>query len=165
MLLGAFLVFQVQAFISKCVLAWFGGTPAVWTTCTCSKSTPAVISITNTHSSLLCDSRANISTHVGDGRLVLERMNREEFAVLVLDAFSSDAIPAHVLTREPLQLYSKRLSHNSVLAVHLSNNHLDLVALVHRISDDAGFSRPVIVSRGDQDLWNARRHLGTDHAN
>lgn len=61
---------------------------------------PAVISIANTHFSFLRDSKVKISTHVGDGRLVLERMGREGVDVLILDAFSSDAIPAHLLTRE-----------------------------------------------------------------
>ena len=119
---------------------------------------PAVINIANTHFSFLRDSKAKISTHVGDGRLVLERMEREQFDVLVLDAFSSDAIPAHLLTREAFQLYTKRLNPKGVLAVHLSNNHLDLVPLVHRLSDDAGFSSRVIDSKGDPEL---RTHAAT----
>ncbi|MCP4940871.1 MAG: hypothetical protein GY924_02665 [Planctomycetaceae bacterium] len=119
---------------------------------------PAVINIANTHFSFLRDSKAKISTHVGDGRLVLERMEREQFDVLVLDAFSSDAIPAHLLTREAFQLYSDRLHENGVLAVHLSNNHLDLVPLVHRLSNDAGFSSRIINSKGDREL---RTHAAT----
>ncbi len=119
---------------------------------------PAVINIANTHFSFLRDSKAKISTHVGDGRLVLERMEREQFDVLVLDAFSSDAIPAHLLTREAFQLYSDRLHENGVLAVHLSNNHLDLVPLVHRLSNDAGFSSRIINSKGDREI---RTHAAT----
>jgi spermidine synthase len=113
---------------------------------------PAVIRIANTHFSFLRDSKAEISTHVGDGRLVLERMKHQKFDVLVLDAFSSDAIPAHLLTREAFQLYKTRLDHNGVLAVHLSNNHLDLVPLVHRLSHDAKLSSRVIDSKGDPEL-------------
>lgn len=113
---------------------------------------PAVIRIANTHFSFLRDSKAKIETHVGDGRLVLERMEDENFDVLVLDAFSSDAIPAHLLTREAFQLYKKRLQRNGVLAVHLSNNHLDLVPLVHRLSEDAEFSSRVIYSKGQREL-------------
>ena len=111
---------------------------------------PAVITIANTHFSFLRDSNAKITTLVGDGRLVLERMEKEEFDVLVLDAFSSDAIPAHLLTREAFHLYKKRLGKDGVLAVHLSNNHLNLVPLVHRLSQDAKLGSRVIRSLGDR---------------
>ena len=113
---------------------------------------PAVIDIANTHFSFLRDSKAQITTHVGDGRLVLERMREDKFDVLVLDAFSSDAIPAHLLTREAFRLYLQRLSQDGVLAVHLSNNHLDLVPLVHRLSHDANLDSRVIRSPGDRQL-------------
>lgn len=113
---------------------------------------PAVIEIAQTHFSFLGDSEATITNHVGDGRLVLERMDRAKFDVLVLDAFSSDAIPAHLLTREAIALYQTRLAEGGVLAVHVSNNHLDLAPLVHRLADDAGLSSRVI--RGDADVAN-----------
>ena len=113
---------------------------------------PAVINIANTHFSFLRDSKARVSTHVGDGRLVLERMKHDKFDLLVLDAFSSDAIPAHLLTREAFQLYKKRLDQNGVLAVHLSNNHLNLVPLVHRLSEDADTTSRVIYSKGDSEV-------------
>ena len=100
----------------------------------------------------LRDSHAKITTHMGDGRLILERMQNEEFDVLVLDAFSSDAIPAHLLTREAFRLYKNRLSNNGVLAVHLSNNHLDLVPLVHRLSQDAKLSSRVMRSQSNEQL-------------
>jgi spermidine synthase len=110
---------------------------------------PAVVEIANTHFSFLSDSRASIRTHLGDGRLVLERMSQDQFDLLVLDAFSSDAIPAHLLTREAIALYRGRLTKDGVLAIHVSNNHLDLVPLVHRLSADAGLESRVIRSAGD----------------
>lgn len=110
---------------------------------------PAVVEIANTHFSFLGESRATIRTHLGDGRLVLERMWQERFDLLVLDAFSSDAIPAHLLTREAISLYRDRLTENGVLAIHVSNNHLDLVPLVHRLSADAGLESRVIESQGN----------------
>ncbi len=61
-------------------------------------------------------------------------MSQDKFDLLVLDAFSSDAIPAHLLTREAISLYRERLTQDGVLAIHVSNNHLDLVPLVHRLS-------------------------------
>ena len=102
--------------------------------------------------SFLSDSKARITTHTGDGRLILERMSDEQFDILVLDALSSDAIPAHLLTREAFQLYKKRLRKQGVLAVHLSNNHLDLVPLFHRLSQDSKLKSKVIRSSADQTL-------------
>ena len=93
---------------------------------------PAVVEIARKHFTFLDSSRSEIRHHLGDGRLVLERMRDARFDLLVLDAFSSDAIPAHLLTREAVTLYRKRLARDGVIAVHVSNNHLDLVPLGHR---------------------------------
>lgn len=110
---------------------------------------PDVVDIANEYFTFLRDSRATIRTHLGDGRLVLERMPNRRFDLLVLDAFSSDAIPAHLLTREAFALYRQRIKAGGVLAVHVSNNHLDLAPLVHRLSDDSGLESRVIESPGD----------------
>ncbi len=135
---------------------------------------PAVVEIAKQHFSFLSDCRAKIQHHLGDGRLVLERMTEAKFDLLVLDAFSSDAIPAHLLTRESMALYKSRIADDGLLAVHISNNHLDLAPLVHRLSADAGLESRVILSRSDNkigvkdalwvivakaghDLWNNQR--------
>ena len=110
---------------------------------------PAVVEIAQKHFSFLSDSQATIRNHLGDGRLVLERMTETKFDLLVLDAFSSDAIPAHLLTRQSMSLYKSRIKSDGVLAVHISNNHLDLAPLVHRLSDDAALESRVIRSKGD----------------
>jgi hypothetical protein len=117
----------------------------------------AVVEIAEEHFSFLSDTRATVNTHLGDGRLVLERMNEMKFDILVLDAFSSDAIPAHLLTREAIELYRQRLSEHGILAIHVSNNHLDLVPLVHNLGRDAGMESRVIRSAGNQ-------VSGTQHA-
>lgn len=118
---------------------------------------PAVVDIANRYFTFMSDSAATISTHLGDGRLVLERMEDEPFDVLVLDAFSSDAIPAHLLTQEAVELYQTRLKSDGVLAIHVSNNHLDLVPLVHRLAHEQGLESRV-VRRGGQP------ELGTQHS-
>ena len=109
---------------------------------------PAVIEIANQHFTFMHDCRAEVRTHLGDGRLVLERMAGVKFDLLVLDAFSSDAIPAHLLTREAISLYRQRLAKNGVLAIHVSNNHLNLAPLVHRLAADAGLASRMVDSRG-----------------
>jgi hypothetical protein len=113
---------------------------------------PAVIDIAQSHFSFLSDSRAKIQNHLGDGRLVLERMTDTKFDLLVLDAFSSDAIPAHLLTRESMSLYKERIKSDGVLAVHISNNHLDLAPLVHRLCADANLKSLLIRSNSDKNI-------------
>lgn len=118
---------------------------------------PAVVEIAHQHFSFISDSPAMHRMHLGDGRLVLERMTDVKFDLLVLDAFSSDAIPAHLLTREAIQLYRQRLTDDGVLAIHVSNNHLDLVGLVHRLASDGNLESRVVRSPGD-------RRISTQHA-
>ncbi len=75
-----------------------------------------------------CDPKADIV--VGDARLTLIHEPAQGFDYLVIDAFSSDAIPTHLLTAEALQLYFDKLGENGLLAIHLSNRHLDLPPVV-----------------------------------
>lgn len=75
---------------------------------------------------------------LGDARLTLAREPDQRFALLVLDAFSSDAIPVHLLTREALALYRRLLEPAGVLLVHISNQHLRLEPVVASLAADAG---------------------------
>jgi hypothetical protein len=90
----------------------------------------------------LSDSRASIEITPGDARLSLEAQLREggprEFDLLVLDAFSSDSIPVHLLTREALELYLQHLTPGGVLAIHVSNINLELAPLVFRLAEQRG---------------------------
>ena len=95
---------------------------------------PAVISLARDsgHFSFLGDSRAMIEIVERDGRLALEeeqRRGEEGWDLIVLDAFSSDAVPVHLLTQEAFTLYVSRLRPNGVIALHVSNRHLDLSVL------------------------------------
>jgi SAM-dependent methyltransferase len=73
---------------------------------------------------------ATLEIAMGDARLSLEREAPENFDLLVVDAFSSDAIPVHLLTEEAMALFFKHLRPNGVLAVHISNRYLDLQPVV-----------------------------------
>jgi hypothetical protein len=75
---------------------------------------------------------------LGDARLTLAREPPGKYALLVLDAFSSDAIPVHLLTREALALYERLLEPGGVLLVHISNQNLRLEPVVAALADDAG---------------------------
>ncbi|MGD9827916.1 MAG: spermidine synthase [Hyphomicrobiaceae bacterium] len=67
---------------------------------------------------------------LGDARLTLARENRASFDYLMIDAFSSDAIPVHLLTVEALKLYADRITPDGIVALHLSNQNLDLPPIV-----------------------------------
>jgi hypothetical protein len=77
---------------------------------------------------------------LGDARLTLAREPSRRFALLVLDAFSSDAIPVHLLTREALALYGRLLEPDGALLIHVSNKHLDLEPVVAALARDAGLA-------------------------
>jgi len=91
---------------------------------------PGVITLANDYFTVLKDSKARVEVIEGDGRISLEREFREQgsmqFDILVADAFAGDALPVHLVTREALELYLKHLRPDGILAVHISNRHLDL---------------------------------------
>jgi spermidine synthase len=91
---------------------------------------PAVERMARHWFSYLKDSKATVDVVLGDARLSLEREPPQAFDVLVLDAFSSDSIPVHLLTREAFDTYAAHLKPDGVIAVHVSNRHLDLIPVV-----------------------------------
>lgn len=109
---------------------------------------PAVIEIAKKHFTFIAECPSQLNFHLGDGRLVLDRMSGRKFDLLVLDAFSSDAIPAHLLTYEAIESYQERLADDGVLAIHVSNTHLDLEPLVHRICDAALLQSKTVKTTG-----------------
>jgi spermidine synthase len=76
---------------------------------------------------------------IGDARLSLQQRS-DVHDVIVLDAFSSDSIPIHLLTREAVTLYLSRLSEDGALAIHISNNHLNLRPVVAGVMRDLGLA-------------------------
>ncbi|HLJ94945.1 MAG TPA: fused MFS/spermidine synthase [Gemmataceae bacterium] len=74
----------------------------------------------------LRDCQADWQIILGDARLRLQEAEDKKYGIIVVDAFSSDAIPIHLITREALELYFRKLSEDGILAVHISNRHLDL---------------------------------------
>jgi len=87
---------------------------------------PLDIQLANTQFTFVRDSRARVEVVAGDARLSLERQPSQQFDVLALDAFSSDAIPVHLLTREAMALYFRHLKPDGVLAANISNKYLNL---------------------------------------
>jgi len=82
-----------------------------------------------------CAPRTNIV--IGDARVSLGAAADGEFDLIVLDAFTSDAIPAHLVTREAVALYLRKLSDDGVIAFHISNRYLDLRPVIIALANDA----------------------------
>jgi hypothetical protein len=78
----------------------------------------------------LADAAADVDVRIGDGRLLMADQPEQALDLVVLDAFSSDAIPVHLLTREAFALYADRVATGGAIAVHVSNRHFDLVPVV-----------------------------------
>ena len=96
----------------------------------------------------LRDARGQVTTVLGDARLSMEHETPQEFDLLALDAFSSDAIPIHLLTREAVELYLRHMKHDGILAVHITNRYLDLRPVIRGIMEQTGLFAVLI----DQDI-------------
>ncbi len=110
---------------------------------------PLVIQLARSQFTFLQDSRAHVDVALGDGRLSLAREQSQQFDVLVVDAFSGDSIPVHLLTREAFDLYFCHLKPEGVLAVHVTNKYLALAPVVHRIARAMGKYDGVVEGSGD----------------
>jgi hypothetical protein len=103
--------------------------------------------------SFLKDSRAKVQIVQGDARLSLENElaagKPQKFDVLVLDVFSNDAIPVHLLDEQAFALYQQFLQPDGVLAVHITNGYLDLLPVVWDLADHFNLNRAVIADPGD----------------
>jgi hypothetical protein len=98
----------------------------------------------------LDDCQGDWNVVMGDARLSLETEPSQNFQVLVLDAFSGDAIPTHLLTREAFAVYRRHLAPDGVIAVHISNRHLSLAPVVREIAKDAGLKISRIEAEADR---------------
>jgi hypothetical protein len=110
---------------------------------------PAVISAASESFDFLRDSAAATEAIAGDGRLMLAREPAHSFDVIVLDAFSDDAIPVHLLTRQAFEMDFERLRPGGLLLLHLTNRYLDLSAEVEALASGLGKSVVLIHSAAD----------------
>ena len=85
-----------------------------------------------------CGERCTVIT--GDGRVSLGRARPHQYGVIVLDAFSSDAVPMHLMTKEALALYVSKLAPGGVIVFNISNVHLSFSAVLARMAQDAGLA-------------------------
>lgn len=109
---------------------------------------PLVIELANTQFSFLRQSSAHVNVVLGDARLSLDHEEPQQFDVLAVDAFSSDAIPLHLLTREAFSLYLRHIRPTGIIAVHVSNKYLDLAPVVAAAASNFG-RRAVFIDSPD----------------
>ena len=110
---------------------------------------PLVIQLAKQEFTFIRDAKAQTDFVLGDARLQLERELPQNFDVLVVDAFSGDSVPVHLLTREAFAIYFKHLKSNGVLAVHITNAFLDLIPVVQTAAEHFGKQIRLVDHMGD----------------
>jgi hypothetical protein len=112
---------------------------------------PDVVRIANNAFTYLRETPARHEVTLGDARLSLEQEPPQQFDVLAVDAFSGDAIPVHLLTREAVALYLRHLKPNGILAIHTSNTYLALAPVALQLAKSFGYPAKSILSGSDED--------------
>jgi hypothetical protein len=105
---------------------------------------PLIVKIATTFFRYLQDTAARTDVVMGDARVSLAAEPTQEFDVLAVDAFSGDAIPVHLLTKEAFALYLRHVKPDGVLAIHTSNTYLELAPVVQLLANDAGYPARLI---------------------
>ncbi|MDB5319309.1 MAG: putative rane protein [Phycisphaerales bacterium] len=129
---------------------------------------PQVLDFAQRYFTFLKDSPAHVEHVLGDARLSLEREPDQHFDVLILDAFNGDAIPVHLLTKEAFDLYRRHLNAGGVIAVHITNQHLDLRPIVQAAADHLGLKTLLVLDEqggvGNPQFTSAWMLLSADQA-
>ncbi len=110
---------------------------------------PAVVGIAKRDFSYVGKSDATVQIALGDARLSMEREAPQGFDVLAIDAFSSDAIPVHLITREALAVYLRHMKPGGIIAFHVTNRYLNLAPVVQQLAAAAGLNAVLVADDGD----------------
>jgi len=112
---------------------------------------PEVEKLARSKFTYLNDCRGKVETVFGDGRLALEREPSQQFDLLVADAFSGDAIPVHLIDLQAIQLYFRHLKPDGILALNITNTHLNMCPVVDKLARALGKYAVVVVNPDDED--------------
>ena len=116
----------------------------------------AVLKVAQEHFTYLSDSAATTEVTLGDARIMLEHElatdGSQQFDVLIIDAFSSDSIPVHLITKECCDLYRKHLKDDGLLLIHISNRYLDLEPITRALAEHLNWDAISIDSDGDDSV-------------
>jgi tetratricopeptide (TPR) repeat protein len=114
---------------------------------------PDVYRLASSQFTYLGQCKGKVDIVLGDARLSLERERPQDFDLLVLDAFNSDAIPVHLLTEEAFALYQRHVKTNGLIAVHISNGRLNLEPVMANLARRFNYELAVIEFIGSRDQW------------
>ncbi|MEK7483816.1 MAG: fused MFS/spermidine synthase [Planctomycetota bacterium] len=96
---------------------------------------PDVDYLAKNYFSYLNHTKASLKIHLGDARIEIQKASPQQYQFLLIDAFSSDAIPVHLLTHEAFTSYLDKLVPDGVIAIHISNKYLNLVPILTKLAD------------------------------
>jgi hypothetical protein len=113
---------------------------------------PLVVDFARTEFHYLEDSAADCRIIPGDARISLDQLPPQGYDVLALDAFSSDAVPIHLLTEEAFEIYLKHLPPDGILAVHISSRFFDLLPVMAGHAERLGLALAALHDSGDDEL-------------
>jgi len=99
---------------------------------------PLVLDLAARHFSFLSATQAKVEHVLGDGRLALEREAPRGFDMLAIDAFSGDAVPMHLLTREAMAIYVKHIKPDGAIVFQATNRFVNLMPVIRRLADELG---------------------------
>jgi spermidine synthase len=118
-----------------------------------------VVAIARKEFTYLGSTPAAVQVVLGDARLSLQReldsAAAPRFDVLAVDAFSSDSIPVHLLTRQAIQMYTRCMAPDGIVAVHISNRFLDLKPVLANLSRDLGLTARLVRDEPDEETTRA----------
>ncbi len=115
---------------------------------------PVVARMAREYFTYIQDSSAQVEEVLGDARLVLEQEAPQKFDLLVLDAFTGDSVPMHLLTREAFAVYARHIKPTGMVAAHISNNFVDLRPVVEESARAVGWSTVTFDTRSDMSWGN-----------
>ena len=118
---------------------------------------PQVVDLAYREFTFLSESPAQTEVILGDGRLSLERETPQQYDVIAVDAFSGDAIPMHLITREALAIYVRHLKPHGVIAFQATNRFVDIAPVVERLAAEFGMTAVLITdypsNANGEDFW------------
>ena len=110
------------------------------------------ISTNPAYFSFLSECKANWKIILGDARLTMEKAPPHSYGIIILDAFSSDAIPVHLLTKEAVNLYFSKLRKDGVLLIHISNKYVNLAPVLAKLADESGLAGRLCDDEEDDEI-------------
>jgi hypothetical protein len=127
---------------------------------------PQMVWVAENEFSYLHDSKATITRAMGDARLSLEREDSHGFDVMLIDAFSSDSVPMHLMSAEAMAVYLKHLAPDGVIAFNVTNRYLNLTPPIERVAQEYGLSTIYISDEpGDRIHYDSEYVLVSRDAN